>query len=232
MSLGDPQRRLAIIRLLATMDDGLPEPAGQWASFGALPGEKATKRQPCRSCDTSGRVNTRTGDEPCAKCDGAGWFLVDAYTGRRENEPVAAGQALGALSGPAREEWRKRTDETIRRIRSQLVRPTSSRDEIEEANQTPEPWERARKRMFKRYDYGALNRALDALRCGNHACQRAAAAVRSVYTHGHTEPSTTLERDAELGLFLLDRLMPDPIRAPGVETVEHPAVARIRRRAA
>lgn len=230
--LRDP-RRAALIRLLETMNDGLPEPRGQWAGFGAVPGETATRKQPCRSCDETGSVNTRTGPKPCPKCDGKGWYLVDGYTGRRENEPQppAPTQRLGSLSGPERQEWRHKTDAAIDRTKEQLAvgtaGPQTLADELAEANHSGGyRWERERNDLRKRFDYPALNRALAVLRDRD---EPAHALLHSVYVYGWLEPSTVMQAAIERGLVLVLARMPETIRAPGFE---HPALQRRNRKAA
>jgi hypothetical protein len=68
----------------------------------------------------------------------------------------------------------------------------SEADAIADADAHPFAWEVARKRMRERYDYAALERALEQLR----------------FSFPDRSPRT------ELALAFIDERMPDPIRAP------------------
>lgn len=76
-------------------------------------------------------------------------------------------------------------------------RPESTQDELADANEHPEAWERARRRMYARYDYRALDIAVELLHQAFPNCP-----ARS-----------------DRGLAFIDARMPDPIRAPAVVAV-------------
>lgn len=71
-------------------------------------------------------------------------------------------------------------------------RPSSTQDELADANEHPYGWERARRRMYERYDYRALDVAVELL---------------------HQAFPNTPARSAR-GLAFIDPRMPSPIRAP------------------
>lgn len=129
------------------------------------------------------------GDQPAA-----------GFTGRDDPYVVKRVQPYG-LDGSDRERARA-IDAAIAVAARELrrfagFRPGSTKDEISDANDHPEAWERARRRMYERYDYRALDIAVEQL--------------------NQTHP-TVAARSAR-GLTFIDARMPDPIRAPNAVAV-------------
>lgn len=203
--MAELSRRDRLVVLLETRSAWVPAPRSQFGSFGAVPGEKATERKACRSCDETGLVNGRTGQESCPKCDGAGWYLVDGYTGKREDPP----REVAVLAGPEREQWRRQTDAKIARLDLQLASPSevSARTLQDE---TPERWERERDRHYRHGDYRALDLALE-----HHAGAVAQLATWTFeYRILEIAHNTELAKAAYAAVDLLNLRMPDPIRVP------------------
>lgn len=82
-------------------------------------------------------------------------------------------------------------------------RPVTSRDEIADADQHPDGWEIARRRMYAEFDYRALDVALEKLRAGWPG----------------------LAASSPRGLAILEQWMPDPIRAPPPAAVVNAAAS-------
>ena len=81
---------------------------------------------------------------------------------------------------------------------AQQLRPASEIDELADANAKGYAWEEARKTMYRRFDYEALDRALEQLYLAR--------------------PGANPYSDASLAF--IDLRMPDVIRAPGAEPAE------------
>lgn len=229
-------RRGQIIRLLETMNDGLPEISRRDHSTSGFVNK--VRSRTCPDCLANGRVMIG-----CETCGGSGEVRPPRLGA------IAAPDALpddGAERDPYQEnktqpygltnEARDREvaiDSAIARASDQLrrfpgFRPASARDEVEEANRSGGyPWERERRAAWKRYDYERLTVALDELRVADEAGYHL---LHSVFVYGWSEPSGTMEMVVERALRFLDGLMPTPMRAPG--DPEHPAAVRQRRRAA
>lgn len=195
-------KREATIVLLATRTAWFPSPRSQFQSFGAVPGEKATERTSCRPCHGSGVVNGRQGVERCESCQGAGWYLVDGYTGKRETER----KREGVLAGPERQAWRRSIDSELTRLRLQLETPSdvSARSLQDE---TPARWEVERDRHYRAGDYRALDLALERFagtRPGLHQI------VTWTYEYAILQPSWV----SESAVDMLNDDMPDPVRVP------------------
>lgn len=179
------QRREAILRLLDTRNDNLPEPRGPRGSHVA--GFAHGKAQlSCPDCLANGRRMIH-----CETCGGAGTITVDRRDPYMEMKTVAYG-----LDGAVHDRT-VAIDDAIRVAGRELQRfgvdrPRNALDEIAEADKHPDPWQVARDRMYRLYDYAPLERALDEL--------------------AKTLPDIS-PRSPE-GLAFIDARMPDPIRAP------------------
>lgn len=184
-------RRAQIVVLLDTRNDNLPEVTRR--QDGGEPGFTHGKlaRLSCPDCLTN--------DKPmigCETCGGRGFVEV-----KRDHDPYA-NQNVKAFGFDDRETDRRvAIDAAISAAGRDLrrfpgFRPAGTDEEIEEANNHPYAWELARRRMYRDYDYRALDVALDALR----------------HEHPGLSPYT------RIGLKFLDRRMPNPIRSPEPST--------------
>lgn len=217
-------RRTATITLLRSRTDWHPSIRSQFQGFGATPGEKATVWRLCGSCDGTGTLKTRKGDEACPKCQGKGRFLVDAYTGRRDGEQETRLFSAGDIRRRA-----ELTDAAIARLKEQTAPPRSEADLIADAQ--PFPWERERDRYYRAGDYRALDLALEWLDTHNPDARDL---VCWVYETGIDELGCLDESillSAERAADLLAERMPDPIRVPSWLSGEAPRRI-VRRRAA
>ena len=112
----------------------------------------------------------------------------------------------------------------------------TAKDELADADAHPEAWEVERRKMYRRYDYGLLDRALEGLRDRDEAAYHI---VHSVYVYGTlVEPSAMVEALVQRGLGFLEAHMvaaihravaagssrSSVIRAPSA--VKHPALLR------
>lgn len=173
-------RRVQILTLYVTRNDHLPTPLRRSHT---TPGfnHDAVSRETCPDCLTNGFVSF-----DCANCTGRGYVEV-----HRQRDPYAVDhvQPYGLAEQAADvARWR---DREIDVMQAQTAEPRRTEAElVADANQHPYAWELARRRMYERFDYAALDRLLEALR----AHDIAPLSVR--------------------GLALLDRLLPDPLRAP------------------
>jgi hypothetical protein len=213
-------RRALIIRLLETRDDGLPLPARRdqtprgfvsgldddgkplrWLtcedclSADATMGANGRGRPGCETCGGEGRVPD-LGPDPYQKNDPQPYGITGENTDHRVARDVAIARAGNELR------------------RFPGFRLESAKDELAEANKNPDPWERTRQQMYRRYDYGALDAALELLRGHDESAYRL---VHSVYVYCWADASTTAEAVIERAMRFIDERMPDPIRAPGFE---------------
>jgi hypothetical protein len=224
------ERRSAIIALLSTMNDGLPEPPSlrthSTAGFVNEP-----RARTCPDCMAHPKWPSRAASFGCETCKGSGEVpatrlddiaLPDGLPGDGDSrDPYEVNNTTTAFKETTKLGHVPGRDAEIdRALALAKDRPVS---EVEAAGEaTPYVWERERATMFRRYDYAALQRALELLR---DRSPQLAAAVVSVHTHRLVEPSATLEAAVEHGLRFISLLMPATIRAPGMEN-KHPALAR------
>lgn len=189
------ERRGQIIQLLDTRHDNLPEPTRRdHTSPGFV--HNTTVRESCPDCLTNGR--TMVG---CATCDGRGYTET-----LRDRDPYAVEKVVPYGLDIDRHQRRRERDAELARLDAQLQPPVASEaDAIADANQHPWPWEIARRRMWRDFDYRALDVALDALRA----------------RHPGLSPYSSR------GLCFISARMPDPIRAPAA--VPGAGVARLER---
>jgi hypothetical protein len=209
------ERRNAIIRLLETRDDNLPlSTRRDHSSSGFV--HNAPARVSCPDCLANDRIMFG-----CETCKGRGHIEE-----HRARDPYAVEKVQPYGIDATRHERARERDAQIARLDAQTREPwKTDRDELADAQKHPYAWEIARRRMYDRHDYRALDTALELLRNFN---PQLSAAVVSVYSYGLVEPSATLEAAIERGLCFIDRLMPAPIRAPGGE--KHPVLQRRERR--
>lgn len=180
------ERRDAIVRLLELRAEGLPEPPRRRieGTSGFVHGRGADGQQlrwlSCPDCLANDR--TMFG---CETCGGRGQIPDVGRDPYAVNETVAYG-----LDG-SRHDWSHERDRQIEMLGRQL-RQAADVDEVEDANQHPYAWERARRRLYQTYDLAAVDRAVERFHL--------AFPGRSVYS--------------DLGLTFLDEQLPDPLRAP------------------
>jgi hypothetical protein len=227
------ERRLQIISLLGLLNEELPEQRGtrKMATAGFV---NDPRSRTCPDCLANGR--TRKG---CETCGGSGTVspqrmgLIaapdsfaddgDAKDPYQENKIQPYG-----LTG-ADHDRRVAIDAAISHAGNELrrfagFRPSSTAEELEEANRNPYPWERERKKLRDRYDLDGLTAVLDVLRDRD---QGGSAILHAVYVYGETlELSALVETKLCEALRFVSDHMPDTIRAPR----EHPATTRQQRR--
>lgn len=145
------ERRNAIVRLLDTRHEHLPEPVRRSE---ASPGfvHSTPARLSCPDCLANGKAMFG-----CSTCGGRG------YTEEwRSRDPYATDKVMPYGLDGSRHEATRARDRQIDSLAQQL-RPATDIDELADANAHPYAWERARKRMYDLYDFAALDRALEGL---------------------------------------------------------------------
>jgi hypothetical protein len=199
------ERRAAIIRLLETRDDHLPQPVRRTHTTAGFV-HRVKVRESCSDCLANGRSTRPT--PGCESCGGRGFVEV-----WRNRDPYAIDKVEPYGLNADQREARIRRDQEIERLDDAVKhwRPATPEDELAAANERGEPWEEARKQMYRSFDYQALDLALETLRHHNESLSRA---LHAVYVYRLVEPSTTLEAACGRAVAFIDRLMPDPIRAP------------------
>jgi len=206
--LTSSDRRAAIIRLLETRDDNLPLPSARTVGVAGFVHDKRSRS--CPDCLANGRVMF-----DCETCGGSG--VVDGSRfdrvsaadelpddgDRRDPYSVNEKTTRYGLDG-SRHDTAHARDRQIEMLARQIRPALSEAALLEEANREPYVWEIARARMFRLYDYRALNTALAWLRN-----RFPAAPAMSNFT-----------------LAYLDVVLPDPLRAPGAEAAVVNVAAR------
>jgi hypothetical protein len=203
-------RRQAIIRLLETRDEHLPEPKRRADGVAGFV-HRVKVPESCPDCLANDRVMFG-----CETCGGRG--VVERY---RERDPYseAKSPAKYGLDG-SRHDVRHERDRQIDMLGRQLRPAMSEAALLEEANKTGYQWENARRAMWKLYDYEAIDLALDELRAHDPSAYRA---LHAVYIYGWlTTISGAAEAACERGMaFLSPRLAAfefargRKLRAPG-----------------
>lgn len=178
-----PDRHAAIVRLLDTRHEHLPEPVRRSeASTGFAHTEPA--HVSCPDCLANDKVMFG-----CETCGGRGYTEV-----KRERDPYSLSDKIVAFGfDGSRHDASRARDRQIDSLKQQLLPARSEAELLEEANRSPYAWERAREQMYRRYDYAALDRAIEWLRD----------ALPGVSLFGR------------LALSYFDVVLPDPLRAPG-----------------
>lgn len=177
-----PDRRVQILMLYVTRNDHLPTPLRRWHTTAGF-NHDAVARETCPDCfgETPGRIG-------CETCRGRGYSEV-----RRQRDPYSVDRVQPYGIDGNRHAVARERDAAIDRLDAQLATPYATpADEIADANARPFAWERLRKDMYKRYDYRALDIALERM---------------------HTDHPGVAPLTRE-GLALLDAWLPDPLRAP------------------
>lgn len=200
-------RRDAIIRLLRGRDEHLPEPGRRTseASAGFVHGKDAKGNQlrwlSCPDCLANDR--TMFG---CETCGGRGEIPDDG------RDPYAKTDVLPFGFDGSQHDAAHQRDREIEVLKSQ-TRPASKIDELADANAHPYPWERARQRMYRAFDFAALDLVLEHLRVADDGASRA---LHAVYVYGwQPEPPPGLLHEAcERGLDFLDERLPEKLRSP------------------
>lgn len=240
------ERRDAIVRLLRTRDDHLPEPVHRTEASRGFVHSDPDNTEACPDCLANDRVMFG-----CETCGGAGRVAAP-----RSRDPYAKDVVVAYGLDGSRHEATRARDRQIE-ILGQQLRPASTVDEIEDANRHPYGWELARRRKWGLFDYATLDRALDLLMVADAA---AATAVEKLHVHRriwpepagsptarrqpwHIEPIGEMAAALERGLVFIDERMPGgalaaldaegkprKLRAPGVEP-EVRIVARVQRSA-
>lgn len=199
------ERISAIIVLLQTRDEGLPQPVARSdAPSGFV--DKVVVTLSCPDCLTNGRRMIG-----CETCGGSGH--LEEY---REHDPYAINKVQPFGLTPQRHEAARRRQAELARLEAQTREPWKSpAEELADANRHPYAWEIERQRRYRNFDYAALDLALDTLRISDEAAYHL---LHTVYVYGLVDLSVTLEAIAARGLFFIAARMPDPVRAPGMET--------------
>lgn len=201
-------RRDSIVRLLRGRDDHLPVLVAKPASRVGFV-HRTRVRVSCEDCLANGRVIPG-----CETCRGRGYVEVV-----RSRDPYDTGKHL-ALAGEKHEARRER-DRMIQRLGEQVA-------PVAEVSTGMEAWELERARRWARFDFAALDVALERLRSwdldGYHV-------LMAGYVYGWVMivPGSVAERAAERALGSLDAMLPDPLRVPGV-VVDRDALIRRRAR--
>jgi len=209
------ERRAAIIRLLQTRDEHLPEPVRRTeAASGFVHRTKAAVT--CPDCLANGKVTFG-----CETCGGQGF--TEEY---RERDPYAIGVVLPFGFDVSAHDAARERDRQIDALERQLNRPQSAADEIAEANAHPYVWEIARRRMYRLFDYAALDLALEGMRDRDHSAYRA---LHAVYVYAWAPPTVAVA-ECERGLVFLDERLPEELRAPAPAR-ERTIVAKLERSA-
>lgn len=140
----------------------------------------------------------------CETCRGRGYLER-----RRRKDPYDTGQSQGWFgSSAARHERARERDREIDRLAEQTAAPVA-----EAAIEVrPDAWEVARARHLARFDFPALDGALESLRLSDPDAHHA---LHAVYVYAYvTEISPRLTVRIEAALVFLDELLPDPLRVP------------------
>jgi hypothetical protein len=155
------------VRLLETRDEHLPEPTRRVDGVSGFV-HHAKAAEACPDCLANDRVMFG-----CETCGGRG--VVEVY---RARDPYSESKspAKYGLDGSRHDAAHER-DRKIEMLGRQLRPALPEEAMLEEANRTGYAWENARARMWKRYDYEALDLALDELRVHDPVAYRALHAV-------------------------------------------------------
>lgn len=199
MTLDD--RRASIIRLLQHRDDHLPEPPPpRWTN------EAST-----------GFVHRTLAPQVCEVCEGVNSFGCTGCGGRgeverpRTHDPYAKTVVMPYGFDGNRHEANRARDKQLQVLAEQL-RPATKIDELADANEHPFSWEIARQQMYRDFDFGALDLALEQLREHDHDAYRA---LHAVYVYGWlVAPAGLAAAACERGLLALHPLLPEKLRAP------------------
>lgn len=196
----------AIVALLRSRDEGLPENAPRSGPSRGF-SHRVEVVVDCPDC-----LERRSDGLPtfgCETCGGA--QVVRSF---REHDPYAIDKTQPFGLTPDRHESRRDRDAELARLAEQ-TRPAFVTSEDELASLRPFPWEVERARLYRRWDFAALDRALDQLRVAD---EQACRVLHGVYVYGYAAHSSALAAVVLRGLVFVEARMPDPIRAPGFES--------------
>lgn len=212
-----PERRDAIVRLLRTRDDNLPEPVRRTeASAGFV---NKSRPRTCPDCLANGRVMFG-----CETCGGSGEVSRRALhrlavpdelpdDGDRR-DPYAEAGVVPFGFDPSRHDAARDRDRQIAMLERQTAPPMSEADLLAEANEHPYVWELERRRMYRDFDYAALDRALDELRGVDYSAYRA---LHAVFVYRWLAECDAPHAHIERGIVFLDDHLPETLRAPAPE---------------
>ena len=227
------ERRNEIVWLLERRNDHLPLPVRHVEASPGFVNEQRPRT--CPDCLANGR--TMVG---CETCGGSGVVdpkrlglvavtdeLPDDGTTR---DPYANNDTVTLHDRTKHDESHAR-DRQIEILREQ-TRPVPTEIELlEEANRRGYAWEEERRAMYRRFDFAALDLALDALRSLD---ADAGHAINAVYVDGWLAEvgliTPLIEQLCERGLSFLSDRLPEPVRT-GLAPA-HPAETRQSRRRA
>lgn len=198
------ERRAAIVRLLESRDDHLPMSVRVEVAASRGFVHRVRVAESCEDCLANGRIMPW-----CESCGGRGvverWRSRDPYSENSGLRPAPYG-----LTGDRHEAARAR-DAELERLEQQVAPPVSAADQLVRANARADAWERAREWKWARFDYGALDSALDELRRFDEGAYHA---LHAVFVYRVAGPWNGHHGRCERGLAWLDRVLPDPLRAP------------------
>lgn len=200
-----PERKAAIVRLLGSRDEHLPEPRHRTEASAGFVHRDPGNVESCPDCLANDRPMFG-----CETCGGSGWVKAP-----RARDPYATEAVVPFGYDGSKHDATHHRDQQIEMLGRQ-TRPASDVDELADANAHPYGWERARKRMYKAFDYGALDQALEQLRVADDGASRA---LHAVYVYGWQEEPTAgpLQAACERGLAFLDQHLPAELRVPDAE---------------
>lgn len=146
-------RRNAIIRLLDTRNEHLPEPVRRSEASTGFAHTEPT-RVSCPDCLANGKAMFG-----CETCGGRGYTEE-----KRDRDPYSLSDKVVPFGfDGSRHDATRARDRQIDSLGQQLRPPPSEAKLLEEANRSAYAWERAREQMYRKYDYASLDRALEAL---------------------------------------------------------------------
>lgn len=217
-------RRAAIVSLLQHRDEHLPEPHRRPESApGFVHGARARSCPDClangktmKGCETCGGFGTITGQRIASLA--VPDELPDDET---RLDPYAKEVVSPYGFDTSRHERSRERDRQIDSLEHQL-RPASEIDELADANRRGYAWEEQRRRMYRQFDFAALDRATDDLRMRDEDAWHA---LHALYVNGLVDVSAVFHAAAERGMRFLEERLPSPLRAPGFDR-KHPALAR------
>ena len=226
------ERRNEIVWLLTHRNDHLPLPVRHVEGSSGFVNEKRPRT--CPDCLANGR--TMVG---CETCGGSGVVepsriglvsvadeLEDDDTTR---DPYAKNETVGY--DRTRHDDANRRDRQIETLRQQTRPAPTELELLEEANRRGFAWEEERRAMYRRFDFAAIDHALDTLRAHD---ADAGHAINAVYVDAWMAEvgliTPLIEELCERGLSFLSYLLPRELRT-GVAP-PHPAEGRQSRRRA
>ena len=215
-------RRNEIVWLLTHRNDDLPvslRPATPAAQAGFVGGRdekgKPVRWVSCPDCIANDRVMPG-----CETCRGRGEIPDVGPDPYQKNE-----QVLPFGFEQTRHDASHERDRKIEMLARQTRPPRSEAELLEEANRRGYAWEETRRQMYARYDFAAIDDALDTLRAHD---VDAAHAINAVYVDGWLaevgQVTPLAEELCERGISFLSDRLPEEVRT-GLAP-KHPALVR------